>query len=87
MVRIRGEVEVPSNLSLEDLKILPRIAEVADLHCVTAWSKLGLAWSGYRFSDLYHMLIVPRARPRPGVSFVLFKGLDGYRASLPINDA
>lgn len=31
-------------------------------------------------------IVVPRARPDPDASFVVFRGRDGYRVSLPLED-
>lgn len=68
----------------EELNALPRTTQVSDFHCVTTWSKLNLNWSGYKFSDFYKELILPKVSD--DISFVVLKAQDGYKTSLPLND-
>jgi len=68
----------------EELKILPRIKQVSDFHCVTTWSKLNLNWSGYKFNDFYTQLILPKVKEE--ITFVVLKAQDGYKTSLPLLD-
>jgi hypothetical protein len=66
---------------------LPRVELVADLHCVTTWSRRGLRWSGVRYADVHERHVAPLlagARGRPRV--VLLRGQDGYRTTLPLDD-
>lgn len=82
---VGGDVANP--LSAEErFPELPRTSQVSDLHCVTTWSKCGLAWSGVRFRDFYERFVVPEVRPEAGARFVVFRGQDGNRASLPLDD-
>jgi hypothetical protein len=82
---VGGDVEKP--LSVEErLLQLPRTKQVSDLHCVTTWSKCGLEWSGVRFRDFYEQLVVPEVRPEADARLVVFRGQDGNRASLPLED-
>lgn len=68
----------------DQLLTLERKTIVSDFHCVTTWSKLNLKWSGYRFSDFYNALILPRiSNP---ITFVVLKAQDGYKTSLPLSD-
>mgnify|MGYP002378854594 CR=1 FL=1 len=66
---------------------LPRARLVADFHCVTTWSRLGLEWSGVRFADLFALRIAPLLADPGSVAGVVLVGQDGYRTSLPIADA
>ena len=84
-VRIGGDVANPLVLA-EQFASLPRHAQLSDFHCVTTWSLRGLQWSGVRFADFYHGLVVPQARPAEGAGFVVFRGVDGYRSALPLAD-
>ncbi len=68
----------------EELKMLPRIEQTSDFHCVTTWSKLGLNWSGWKFSDLYEQLIEPKLTEP--LDFVVMKTQDGFVTSLPLED-
>ncbi len=82
---VTGDVENP--LSVADrFPKLPRSLQVSDLHCVTTWSKCGLEWGGVRFRDFYEQLVAPEVRPEAEARLVVFRGQDGNRASLPLED-
>jgi DMSO/TMAO reductase YedYZ molybdopterin-dependent catalytic subunit len=51
-LRVEGLVERPVDLSLADLRALPRAEQVSDFHCVTGWSVDDVHWAGIRFRDL-----------------------------------
>lgn len=85
-IRIHGEVE--EELTLADaFDGLPRVEQVSDFHCVTTWTRRSLRWSGVRFVDFYEQVVVPRARPLSGASFLVFRAQDGARSGLPLVDA
>lgn len=84
-LRIGGDVASPLVVG-DQFGTLPRISQVSDFHCVTTWSLGGLRWSGVRFADFYHQLVVPQARPAAGAGFVVFRGSDGYCSALPLAD-
>lgn len=70
----------------EELLAIQRTEIVADFHCVTTWSSLGLRWQGILFRDVFEQLILPNAWPDDKVSFVILKAQDGARTSLPLRD-
>ena len=84
-LEILGDIEEPATLSSE-LETLARVEQVSDFHCVTTWSCRSLRWSGYRFSDFFEMIVVPRTRPARDAQLVVLRCQDGYRASLPLED-
>ena len=84
---VTGFIEHKITIGRSDLESLPRLTQTSDLHCVTTWTKPQLEWSGWRFRDLYESVVLPRCQPADEVRFVVFFGLDGYRCSLPIEDA
>jgi DMSO/TMAO reductase YedYZ molybdopterin-dependent catalytic subunit len=43
-------------------------------------------WSGARFADFYHQVVVPLAAPAADATFVVLHGQDGARMSLPLED-
>jgi DMSO/TMAO reductase YedYZ molybdopterin-dependent catalytic subunit len=71
----------------EELGALPRVEQTSDFHCVTTWSRRRLRWSGFRFADFYERIVVARARPASDARLVIFRCMDGYRVSLPLEDA
>jgi len=48
-LRVFGLVEHPLTLSYTELLALPATRIVADIHCVTGWSKLDTVWEGVLF--------------------------------------
>jgi DMSO/TMAO reductase YedYZ molybdopterin-dependent catalytic subunit len=61
------------------LDLGPELVENTDIHCVTAWSKLGTSWRG-----------VPLDRFLDGLStdagFVMAGSYDGYTTNLPLQE-
>jgi DMSO/TMAO reductase YedYZ molybdopterin-dependent catalytic subunit len=87
LIRVAGAVARTLDVPVSRLVELPRREMVADFHCVTGWSVRGLHWSGVAFRTFYESILVPEASPEPGVSHVLFEGLDGFRIGLELADA
>jgi DMSO/TMAO reductase YedYZ molybdopterin-dependent catalytic subunit len=59
-LRAFGLVEHELTLGHDEFRALPRKDVVADIHCVTGWSRLGDTWSGVAIQE-----ILRRSRPRP----------------------
>lgn len=85
-LRIAGDVEQAIELSVGEI-FGARVEVVSDLHCVTTWSALGLRWSGRSFRSFWDGVIVPRSRPHAGVAHLRVQGLDGFAATIPLEDA
>jgi Oxidoreductase molybdopterin binding domain len=68
------------------LKSAARVAQCSDFHCVTTWTHKDLHWSGIRFADFYSQIVVPLACPAADATFVVLRGQDGARTSLPLQD-
>lgn len=84
-LKITGEVDESITAS-DELCHLPRVDQTSDFHCVTTWTRRSVRWSGFRFSDFYERIVVPRARPRRDIQVVIFGCQDGYASSLPLAD-
>lgn len=84
-VTIAGDVGESVTVS-DELFELPRIEQTSDFHCVTTWTRRSLQWSGFRFSDFYERIAVPRTRPERDATFVILRCQDGYASSLPLAD-
>jgi DMSO/TMAO reductase YedYZ molybdopterin-dependent catalytic subunit len=82
---IGGDVAIPIAIETE-LKSLKRVEQCSDFHCVTTWTHKSLVWGGYRFSDFYQNIVLPLAKPKTGVEFVVLRSQDGYRTTLPLED-
>lgn len=82
---VGGDIRTPIEIG-NRLSGLNRIEQVSDFHCVTSWSIHELAWSGVRFADFYRCLVVPEAQPDTGAELVVFRGRDGYRCAMLLED-
>src|SRR5579862_3196603 len=56
--RVFGLVEEPVKLSWEEFGRLPQIEVVADMHCVTRWSRFDNRWQGVAATE-----VLKRAKP------------------------
>ncbi|MFC5185083.1 molybdopterin-dependent oxidoreductase [Actinomadura harenae] len=87
VVTVTGAVRNPGQFPATELAALPgRTERAADLHCVTTWSALGLAWGGVPFRDV-HAYLTHEVRIGRAVRWVTFTGLDGYASTLLLDDA
>ena len=84
-VEIVGDVETSVEVGIE-IEHIARVEQCSDFHCVTTWTRRALQWSGIRFSDFYQRIVVPLAGPSPDATFVVLRGQDGARSSLPLED-
>ena len=72
-LKVFGELEQPVVLTWEQFKELPTKEITADIHCVTAWSRLGDRWTGVPIQALLELVKplktaapVTRIPPTPG---------------------
>jgi len=54
--KVFGLVEEPVTLSYDELLKLPATRIVADIHCVTGWSKLDTVWEGVLFQEIIELV-------------------------------
>jgi DMSO/TMAO reductase YedYZ molybdopterin-dependent catalytic subunit len=87
VIEIRGVVTEAFDVPLTELAPLPRRELTADFHCVAGWSATNLRWEGVSFETVYRALIEPALPPETSVTHLVFRGLDGYRAAVTIDDA
>jgi DMSO/TMAO reductase YedYZ molybdopterin-dependent catalytic subunit len=78
--QVYGAVEDELQLSCAALQALPQRDVVADIHCVTRWSKLDTAWRGVAVSEL-----LGRARVKPEGRFVMAYSDGGYTTNVPLD--
>lgn len=83
-VTIGGDVARPITFSLAELHALPQVEQSIDIHCVTRWSKLGVAFSGIPLSAL-----LAAAAPHDLARFVSFvaRSSRAHSTSLALADA
>jgi DMSO/TMAO reductase YedYZ molybdopterin-dependent catalytic subunit len=85
-LRVDGDVAQPLDLSLDEL-FAARAEQLSALHCVTTWSAVDLRWSGRPFRSFWEDVVVPRARPHAEVAHLRVRALDGYAATIPLEEA
>lgn len=78
-LKIWGLVETPVKLTYDEVRALPVKEVVADIHCVTGWSKLNTRWKGVSPQELLRL-----ARPTPEAAYVLVHCEGGYTTNLPL---
>ena len=77
--RVFGKVLNEFKLKWDEFRALPMTTVLADMHCVTTWSRLDQRWEGVPFSK-----IVELAKPLPDAKFVIAHSEQGFSANIPI---
>ena len=80
-LKIFGLVEKPFTINLDELKSMPAVTLLTDIHCVTKWSKFDTTWKGVRVRDLFE-----RAGMQAGAAYIMGHAEHGYTANLPLGD-
>lgn len=78
---VGGLVGKPTRLTLDEFRDLPSAEVVADIHCVTKWTKLDTRWEGVRVSDILAM-----CSPDGSATHVVVRAEQGFTANLPLED-
>ena len=87
VIEFRGAGIEPFTVLITDLLRDNRRTVVTDFHCVAGWSATNLRWDGVPFHAVYHETVAPRLAPDAAVTHITFRGLDGWRSVLTIDDA
>ncbi len=77
--KIFGLVDSPVTLSYQAFKDLPRTTLAADIHCVTAWSRLAVSFEG-----VLARTVLEHAGIRPEARFVMVHAEQGYETNVPL---
>ena len=78
---VDGLVGRESTWSWAEFRALPATSIVADIHCVTKWSKLDTDWEGVPVLDIWDQI-----DPLPQATHVLVRAEHGFTANLPVED-
>lgn len=78
---IRGLVGKPGKWTWEEFSALPATRMVADIHCVTKWSRFDTEWDGVAVSEVWS-----RIDAAPEATHVLVDAEQGYTANLSVSD-
>lgn len=80
-LRVTGHVDGRRHdLGWSDLAVLPEVTITSDVHCVTAWSRLDVSWTGVRVRDL----LAAVGGPLPSATHALVYGANAYSANLDL---
>lgn len=77
--RLFGLVEEPVVLTYQQFVALPKTTLTCDIHCVTAWSRLGVTFEGVAAKTVLDLVKI-----RPEATFVMVHGEQGYETNLPL---
>ena len=80
-LKIFGLVDKPFTINLDELKSMPAVTLLTDIHCVTKWSKFDTTWKGVRVRELFE-----RAGMQAGAAYIMGHAEHGYTANLPLAD-
>jgi DMSO/TMAO reductase YedYZ molybdopterin-dependent catalytic subunit len=78
---VSGLVEKPLRFTWEEFNRLPQKVVVADMHCVTRWSRFDNRWEGVAVTD-----VLALAKVKPEARFALIHAEQDYTANLPLDD-
>ena len=78
-LQLAGEIDAPQTIDWQNFMKLPQREVIADIHCVTHWTRFDVMWQGVAAKE-----IVALARPKAGVKFVVLHSTDGYTTNLPL---
>lgn len=81
-LKVHGEVKHPFELDFDELRKQKVVKQKADVHCVTAWSALGIEWEGVRIKDL-----AEKAGVKKSAHYAIIEAAHGYTANVPIAEA
>jgi DMSO/TMAO reductase YedYZ molybdopterin-dependent catalytic subunit len=79
--QIFGLVEQPLKLSWGEFSHLPQVEVLADMHCVTRWSKFDNHWGGLLATEL-----ISHVKLRSEARHVMVHAEYNYTANLPLSD-
>ena len=79
--KVFGLVEEPYELSYAELRAMPAIDVVCDIHCVTHWSRLDNTFTGVPTKA-----IIERAKPKPEARFVMCHSEAGFTVNVPLKE-
>ena len=80
-LKVFGLVAEPYELTYAQIRAMPAVQVVCDIHCVTHWSRLNNTFTG-----VPTRAIIERARPLPEAGFVMCHSEAGFTVNVPLED-
>jgi DMSO/TMAO reductase YedYZ molybdopterin-dependent catalytic subunit len=78
-LRLFGLVENPYELTYDQIRSMPAVDVVCDIHCVTHWSRLDNVFTGVPIKS-----IIEKARPKANARFVMCHSEAGFTVNVPL---
>jgi DMSO/TMAO reductase YedYZ molybdopterin-dependent catalytic subunit len=79
--RVDGLVGAPKEWDREEFNALGTDNLLADIHCVTKWTRLDTRWEGVPVAAVWNAIDAD-----PAAAAVMVHGVGGYTANLPVED-
>ncbi|MFX0004705.1 MAG: sulfite oxidase-like oxidoreductase [Candidatus Hodarchaeota archaeon] len=80
ILELDGEIENPMRFTLNELKKIQDKEIIADIHCVTSWSKYDTRWGGISFNKIFELV-----KPKATANYVeFFCADDGFTTTVPM---
>jgi DMSO/TMAO reductase YedYZ molybdopterin-dependent catalytic subunit len=80
-LKIYGLVEQTRSVTYQEFGALPQVKVLADIHCVTTWSKLDNIWEGVSTSEIRNLVNIS-----PAAKFVIIHGTPSFTTNLSLSD-
>lgn len=80
-LRVFGLCENELEFTYDQIRAMPAVDVVCDMHCVTHWSRLDNVFTGVPIKAL-----IEQARPKENARFVLCHSEKGFTTNLPLKD-
>jgi DMSO/TMAO reductase YedYZ molybdopterin-dependent catalytic subunit len=80
-LKIFGLCDAPYELTYAQIRAMPAVDVVCDIHCVTHWSRLNNTFTGVPTKA-----IIERAKPRPEARFVMCHSEAGFTVNVPLEE-
>src|SRR3954462_4119077 len=80
-LRVFGLVEDEYELTYDEIRAMPAIDVVCDMHCVTHWTRLNNTFTGVPLKT-----IIERAKPKPAARYVMCHSEAGFTVNVPLKE-
>jgi DMSO/TMAO reductase YedYZ molybdopterin-dependent catalytic subunit len=80
-LKVFGAVEDEYELTYAQIREMPAVEVVCDMHCVTHWSRLDNTFTGVSIRAL-----IERAKPTAGAAYVMCHGENGFTTNVPLKE-
>jgi DMSO/TMAO reductase YedYZ molybdopterin-dependent catalytic subunit len=80
-LKVFGLCDNPYTLTYDEIRTLPAVDVLCDMHCVTHWSRLDNTFTGVPTK-----LLIDRAKPKPEARFVMCHSEAGFTTNVPLDE-